>query len=188
MPKSWFSRIVQEVGDDQHWCPCDAGCRASAVGHTDADGATLRWFLEAWPANACCFTPDPVGPSGERDSTNNEQKGASWRPAAAFLTISILEEASMDRIDAIKVLVTTRDEGSLAAAGRKLGRSPAAVSRAMAYVEGRVGVALLHGSTRASKPSDVGARYADTWRRLLTALDEADTLAVTAPALSGENV
>lgn len=106
----------------------------------------------------------------------------------------------MDRIDAMKVFVTALDEGSLAAAGRKLGRSPAAVSRAMAYLEGRVGVPLLHRSTRASKLSDVGARYADICRRLLTALDEADTLmaseksapsgtlAVTAPVLTGEDV
>ena len=37
----------------------------------------------------------------------------------------------MDRLDAMKVFVVTLDEGSLAAAGRKLGRSPAAVSRAI---------------------------------------------------------
>ena len=106
----------------------------------------------------------------------------------------------MDRIDAMKVFVTALDEGSLAAAGRKLGRSAAAVSRAMAYLEGRVGVPLLHRSTRASKLSDVGERYADMCRRMLTALDEADalaasaksapggTLAVTAPVLTGEDV
>jgi hypothetical protein len=35
----------------------------------------------------------------------------------------------MDRLDAMKVFVVAVDEGSLAAAGRKLGRSPAAVSR-----------------------------------------------------------
>jgi len=106
----------------------------------------------------------------------------------------------MDRIDAMKVFVTALDEGSLAAASRKLGRSPAAVSRAMAYLEGRVGVPLLHRSTRASKLSDVGERYADICRRLLTALDEADTiaastksapsgtLAITAPVLTGEDL
>jgi len=49
----------------------------------------------------------------------------------------------MDRIDAMKVFVATLDEGRLAAAGRKLGRSPAAVSRAVAFLEGHVGVPLL---------------------------------------------
>ena len=38
----------------------------------------------------------------------------------------------MDRIDAMNVFVSALDEGSLAGAGRKLGRSPAAVSRAVA--------------------------------------------------------
>jgi hypothetical protein len=44
----------------------------------------------------------------------------------------------MDRIDAMKVFVTALDEGSLSGAGRKLGRSPAAVSRAVAFLEGHV--------------------------------------------------
>ncbi len=106
----------------------------------------------------------------------------------------------MDHINAMKVFVAALDEGSLAAASRKLGRSPAAVSRAIAYLEGRVGVPLLHRSTRASRLSDVGARYADICRRMLVALDEADTLAasaksspsgtlsVAAPVMTGEEV
>ena len=106
----------------------------------------------------------------------------------------------MDRIDAMRVFVAALDEGSLSAAGRKLGRSAAACSRAMAYLEGRAGVPLLHRSTRASKLSDVGERYAGICRRLLTALEEADALAassksspsgvlaVTAPILTGEEV
>jgi hypothetical protein len=36
----------------------------------------------------------------------------------------------MDRIDAMKVFVAALDEGSLAGAARRLGKSPAAVSRA----------------------------------------------------------
>jgi DNA-binding transcriptional LysR family regulator len=106
----------------------------------------------------------------------------------------------MDRIDAMKVFVAALDEGSLAGAGRKLGRSPAAVSRAMAFLEDHVGVPLLHRTTRSSKLSDVGERYAAACRRVLTELTEADTLAagekssprgflsLTAPVLSGEEV
>jgi DNA-binding transcriptional LysR family regulator len=118
----------------------------------------------------------------------------------AFLTTCFLKEESMDHISAMKVFVTALEEGSLAAASRKLGRSPSAVSRAVAYLEGRVGVPLLHRSTRVSKLSDVGERYADVCRRMLIALDEADTLAasaksapsgtlaVTAPVMIGEEV
>jgi DNA-binding transcriptional LysR family regulator len=106
----------------------------------------------------------------------------------------------MDRIDAMKVFVTALDEGSLAGAGRKLGRSPAAVSRAVAFLEGQVGVQLLHRTTRSSKLSEVGERYAAACRRVLTDLDEVEilaasersrpggTLSLAAPVPSGEEV
>jgi DNA-binding transcriptional LysR family regulator len=106
----------------------------------------------------------------------------------------------MDRIDAMKVFVATLDEGSLAGAGRKLGRSPAAVSRAIAFLEAHVGAELLHRTTRSIKLSEVGERYAESCRRVLTELEEADilaggeraaprgTLALTAPVISGEMV
>jgi DNA-binding transcriptional LysR family regulator len=104
----------------------------------------------------------------------------------------------MDRVDAMKVFVAALDEGSLAGAGRKLGRSPAAVSRAVAFLEGHVGVQLLHRTTRSSKLSEAGERYAAACRRMLTDLEEADilaagersaprgTLTLTAPLVSGE--
>jgi DNA-binding transcriptional LysR family regulator len=106
----------------------------------------------------------------------------------------------MDRLDAMKVFVVTLDEGSLAAAGRKLGRSPAAVSRAIAFLEERVGTELLHRTTRSIKLSEAGERYAATCRRVLTELEDADvaaageravprgTLTISAPIISGELV
>jgi DNA-binding transcriptional LysR family regulator len=106
----------------------------------------------------------------------------------------------MDRIDAMKVFVTALDEGSLAGAGRKLGRSPAAVSRAVAFLENHVGVQLLHRTTRSRKLSEAGERYAAACRRVLTDLTEADvlvagersaplgTLVLAAPVTSGEEV
>jgi DNA-binding transcriptional LysR family regulator len=106
----------------------------------------------------------------------------------------------MDRIDAMKVFIAALDEGSLARAGRKLGRSPAAVSRAIAFLEERVGAELLHRTTRSIKLSEAGERYAIACRRILTDLEEADivaagersaprgTLTLTAPVPSGEMV
>ena len=64
----------------------------------------------------------------------------------------------MDRIDAMKVFVAAVDEGSLAGAGRKLRRSPAAVSRAIAFLEHHVGAELLHRTTRSLKLSEAGQR------------------------------
>jgi len=83
----------------------------------------------------------------------------------------------MDRIDAMKVFVATVDEGSLAGAARRLGRSAAAVSRAIAYLETHTGTALLHRTTRTLKLSAAGERYADACRRILLDLDEADFIA-----------
>jgi DNA-binding transcriptional LysR family regulator len=106
----------------------------------------------------------------------------------------------MDRIDAMRVFVTALDEGSLAGAGRKLGRSPAAVSRAIAFLEQHVGVELLHRSTRAIKLSEAGERYAPACRRVLLDLEEADlcaageraaprgTITISAPPISGEEI
>jgi DNA-binding transcriptional LysR family regulator len=106
----------------------------------------------------------------------------------------------MDRIDAMKVFVAALDEGSLAGAGRKLGRSPAAVSRAIAFLEAHVGAELLHRTTRSIKLSEAGERYAVACRRVLTDLEEADIIAagersaprglltITAPVAAGEDI
>ena len=106
----------------------------------------------------------------------------------------------MDRIDAMKVFVAAADRGSLAAAGRSLGRSPAAVSRAIAFLEAHVGAELLHRTTRSLKLSEAGERYVSACRRVLIELEEADTLAagersaprgtltITAPLITGENI
>ncbi|GJH01124.1 LysR family transcriptional regulator [Paraburkholderia terrae] len=106
----------------------------------------------------------------------------------------------MDRIDAMKVFVATLDEGSLAGASRRLGRSPAAVSRAIAFLEAHVGSPLLHRTTRTIKLSEAGERYAAACRRILTDLEEADLLVaaersaprgllnITAPVAAGQDM
>jgi DNA-binding transcriptional LysR family regulator len=104
----------------------------------------------------------------------------------------------MDRIEAITVFLTALDEGSLAAAARRLKRSPAAISRAIAFLEGHVGAELLHRTTRSMVLSEAGERYATACRRILTELEEAEALAggehavprgiLSAPPISGEDV
>lgn len=106
----------------------------------------------------------------------------------------------MDRIEAMRVFVATLDEGSLAGAGRRLKRSPAAVSRSIAFLEAQVGVELLHRTTRSIRLSEAGERYASACRRILTELEEADILALgeksaprgvltlSAPPISGEEI
>ena len=103
----------------------------------------------------------------------------------------------MDRIDTMKVFVAALDEGSLAGASRKTGRSAAAVSRAIAFLEAHVGVPLLHRTTRSIKLSEAGERYAVACRKVLMDLEEADrsaagersvphgTLTITSTMFSG---
>lgn len=106
----------------------------------------------------------------------------------------------MDRIDAMRVFVAVLDQGSLAAAGRALGKSPAAITRAIAFLEEQVGVELLHRTTRSVRLSEAGERYANACRRILTDLEEADILAagergaprgmltITGPLVSGAQI
>lgn len=83
----------------------------------------------------------------------------------------------MDRIDAMKLFVAALDEGGLARAGRRFGKSPAAVSRAIAFLEAQVGAELLHRTTRSLRLSEAGERYAVACRRILAELEQADLLA-----------
>ena len=121
-------------------------------------------------------------------------------PVSLGFVPTIGAEGMIDRIDAMKVYVVALEEGSLAGAGRRLGRSPAAVSRAIAFLEAHVGAELLHRTTRSIRLSEAGERYAAACRRVLAELDEADnvaggeraaprgTLTLSAPVISGEMV
>jgi DNA-binding transcriptional LysR family regulator len=106
----------------------------------------------------------------------------------------------MDRIEAMIMFVTVLDEGSLAAAARKLKRSPAAIGRAVSFLEARVGAQLLHRTTRSMACSEAGERYALACRRMLAELEEAEAIAggeqaaprgvlsISAPPICGEDV
>src|SRR6478672_10443045 len=108
--------------------------------------------------------------------------------------------ASVDRLEAMKIFIAALDEGSLAGASRRTGRSPAAVSRAVAYLEAHVGVPLLHRTTRSIKLSEAGERYAAACRKVLADLEEADrqaagersvprgTLTITSTVFAGEEL
>jgi DNA-binding transcriptional LysR family regulator len=89
---------------------------------------------------------------------------------------------NMDRLDAMRAFVVAIGEGSLAAAGRRLGRSPAAMTRAIAALETQIGVPLFERKTRIVRLTEAGARYAAVARRILSELEEINVLAAGAPA------
>lgn len=101
----------------------------------------------------------------------------------------------MDRLDAMAIFLAVVDQGSLAAAARALGRSPATVTRAIAMLEGRLGERLLHRNARTLRLTAGGERQAAIWRSVLAELAQAErnpeagrlegTIGITAPELFG---
>src|SRR6476619_1774574 len=103
----------------------------------------------------------------------------------------------MDRIEDIEAFIEVAQRGSFTAAARHLNRSPTAVTRAVADLEARLGVRLLHRTTRAVSLTDVGQRFLGGARRVLADLAEIEQaaagqgaaprgeLAITAPILFG---
>ena len=67
--------------------------------------------------------------------------------------------------------------GSLSAAARELGISPAVVSRTLAAMEARLGVRLINRTTRSLHLTDEGASYYETCSRILAEIEEADAAA-----------
>jgi DNA-binding transcriptional LysR family regulator len=73
----------------------------------------------------------------------------------------------MDRLDELAVLVTIVDEGSLAAAARRLRRSSPSITRVLAVLEERAGARLLERTTRDLAPTEAGLALAARTRVLL---------------------
>ena len=80
----------------------------------------------------------------------------------------------MDRFLEMKVFAAVVDAGSFTAAAHVLGMSKAAVSRHVAELEERLGVRLLHRTTRRLSPTTEGEIFHARCRELLGNLDEAE--------------
>jgi DNA-binding transcriptional LysR family regulator len=87
----------------------------------------------------------------------------------------------MDRLQELAVLVAVVDHGSLAAAARRLRRSPPAVTRALAALEDRVGVRLVERTTRRLAATEAGRAVAERARGILDDYDRAVTGVAAAP-------
>lgn len=80
----------------------------------------------------------------------------------------------MDRYTALGAFRTAAELGSFAAAARKLGLSPAAVSKNIAELEAHLAVRLFHRTTRRMSLTDAGQLYYERVRSALDVLSEAD--------------
>jgi DNA-binding transcriptional LysR family regulator len=79
----------------------------------------------------------------------------------------------MDRLDELTLFLAIADAGSLAAAARRTGRSPPAVTRILHDLEERLGVRLFERTTRQLALTDAGLRLAEHARQLLADFEEA---------------
>lgn len=79
-------------------------------------------------------------------------------------------------IDDMEMLVRVVDAGSLSAAGRALGFTPAMVSKRITRLEQRLGVRLLHRTTRRLAPTETGQAYYDRAVSILAAIEDADAM------------
>jgi DNA-binding transcriptional LysR family regulator len=86
-------------------------------------------------------------------------------------------ERVMDRLEAMSILLTVAETGSLSAAGRRLDIPLATVSRKVSELEAHLGARLFNRSSRQFTPTDAGLSYIAACRRILDDVDEAERVA-----------
>src|SRR5262245_33813965 len=108
-----------------------------------------------------------------------------------------MEEAPMDRLEAMSIVLAVAETGSLSAAARRLNTPPATASRKITELEEQLRSKLFDRSARKLTLTDSGRSYVAALKRILADLSEADhaaageytkptgELIVTAPVLLG---
>jgi DNA-binding transcriptional LysR family regulator len=86
-------------------------------------------------------------------------------------------EASLDRLEAMSVLVAAAEAGSLSAAARRLGAPLATVSRKVSELEAHLKTRLLTRSSRRLTLTDAGRSYVAACKRILEEVGEAERAA-----------
>lgn len=104
----------------------------------------------------------------------------------------------MNRLEAMSILVSVADAGSLSAAARRLDMPLATVSRKVGELESHLKTRLFHRTTRKLALTDAGSAYVAACRRILEDIGEAERaatgeyaapkgeLVVTAPIAFGQ--
>src|ERR1700748_1448047 len=80
----------------------------------------------------------------------------------------------MDSLGSLNAFVRAAEARSFTAAGRQLGVSSSAIGKAVARMEERLGVRLLHRSTRSITLTAEGARFLERCRRIFAEIEAAE--------------
>ena len=83
----------------------------------------------------------------------------------------------MDRLSELEAFATVAETGGFSAAARTLGRTTSAVSKQIQSLEARLGVRLLHRTTRRVSLTEIGVAFRDRVQGVLSDLGEAETAA-----------
>ncbi len=83
----------------------------------------------------------------------------------------------MDRVNAVQLFIRVVETRSFSKAAAELGVAQPTATKSVAATEARLGVRLLHRSTRGVTPTEVGALYYDKCKLIARTFDEADSLA-----------
>ena len=81
----------------------------------------------------------------------------------------------MDKFEEYQAFTTVVDTGSFTAAAERLGSAKSAVSRRVSALEDRLGVQLLHRTTRVLNLTETGRSFYEHGKRILADLDEAES-------------
>lgn len=88
----------------------------------------------------------------------------------------------LDRVTGLQIFVRVAALGSLSAAARALGMSQTMATKHIAAIEARLGVKLLHRTTRRLTLTEAGRNYLEAVERILVDLEEADAVAAAETA------
>lgn len=81
----------------------------------------------------------------------------------------------LDRFTSMRVFSQSATLGSLSAAGRALHMSPAMATKHVDALEARLGIKLLHRSTRRLTLTDAGSRYLEACQAIVQDVEEAES-------------
>ncbi|HFZ8993393.1 TPA: LysR family transcriptional regulator [Citrobacter freundii] len=83
----------------------------------------------------------------------------------------------MDKLRSMEVFVAAVESGSFSAAALALGVTPQLIAKHIGNLEHRLGLRLLHRTTRRQSLTDFGQRYYEKCRHVLAEVEAADALA-----------
>jgi DNA-binding transcriptional LysR family regulator len=83
-------------------------------------------------------------------------------------------EGTMDRLEAMSILLAVVEAGSLSAAGRRLGVPLATVSRKISDLERHLNARLVNRTSRRLALTEPGRAYVAACRRILDEVGEAE--------------